>query len=46
MGLDTPNVNVVVKNAEFDQTDAIKIYNILVTETNIDSENVNIIPYL
>ncbi|MBO5713516.1 MAG: SpoIIIAH-like family protein [Clostridia bacterium] len=46
MGLDTPNVNVVVKNAEFDQSDAVKIYNILVTETEIDCENVNIIPYL
>ena len=46
MSIDSPNVNVVVKNSEFDQTDAIKIYNILVNETQIDCENVNIIPYL
>lgn len=46
MGLDSPNVNVVVKNSEFDQSDAVKIYNILVSETDIDCENVNIIPYL
>lgn len=46
MAIDSPNVNVVVKNSEFDQTDAVKIYNILVTETDVDCENVNIIPYL
>ena len=46
MGIDSPNVNVVVKNSEFDQTDAIKIYNILVQEAEIDCENINIIPYL
>ena len=46
MAIDSPNVNVVVKNSEFDQTDAIKIYNILVQEAQIDCENINIIPYL
>ena len=46
MAIDSDNVNVVVKNAEFDQSDAVKIYNILVNEASVDCENVNIIPYL
>ena len=46
MSLNSPNVSVVVKDSEFDQADAVKIYNILVQDNNIDSENINIIPYL
>ena len=46
MSLNSPNVSVVVKDSEFDQADAVKIYNILTQETAIDSENINIIPYL
>ncbi|MBQ3235593.1 MAG: SpoIIIAH-like family protein [Clostridia bacterium] len=46
MNLNSPNVNVVVKDAEFDQTDAVKIYSILTQENSIDAENINIIPYL
>ncbi len=46
MSLNSPNVSVVVKDSEFDQADAVKIYNILVQDDNIDSENINIIPYL
>ena len=46
MSLNSPNVSVVVKDSDFDQADAVKIYNILVEESNVDSENVNIIPYL
>lgn len=46
MNIDSPNVNVVVKDSDFDQTDAIKIYNLLTQESLVDSENINIIPYL
>lgn len=46
MNLSSPNVNVVVKDAEFDQADAVKIYSILIQENNVDAENINIIPYL
>ena len=46
MNLSSPNVNVVVKNNTFEQEDAVKIYNLLVSEKSIDSENINIIPYL
>lgn len=46
MNLSSPNVNVVVKDSEFDQTDAVKIYSILTSENTIDAENINIIPYL
>ncbi len=46
MNISSPNVSVIVKDAEFDQNDAVKIFNLLVTESNVDSENVNIIPYL
>ncbi len=46
MNLSSPNVNVVVKDAEFDQTDAVKIYSILTQENEVDAENINIIPYL
>lgn len=46
MNLNSPNVNVVVKDSEFDQADAVKIYSILTEDNTIDAENVNIIPYL
>ena len=46
MNLNSPNVNVVVKDGEFDQADAVKIYSILTEDNTIDAENVNIIPYL
>ncbi|MBR6737513.1 MAG: SpoIIIAH-like family protein [Clostridia bacterium] len=46
MNLNSPNVSVVVKDVDFDQTDAVKIYTILSQETQVDAENVNIIPYL
>ena len=46
MNLNSPNVNVVVKDAEFDQTDAVKIYSILTQDNSIDAENITIIPYL
>ena len=46
MSLNSPNVSVVVKDTEFDQADAVKIYNVLTQENSIDSENINIIPYL
>ena len=46
MNLDSPNVSVVVKDVDFDQTDAVKIYSLLTQETQVDAENVNIIPYL
>ena len=46
MNISSPNVSVVVKDAEFDQNDAVKIFNLLVTESNVDAENVSIIPYL
>ncbi len=46
MSITSPNVSVIVKNSEFEQADAIKIYNLLVSESEIDSENINIIPYI
>ncbi len=46
MSITSPNVSVIVKNNEFEQADAIKIYNLLVSESEIDSENINIIPYI
>lgn len=46
MSLNSPNVSVVVKEDTFELTDAVKIYNLLASESNIDAENVNIIPYL
>ena len=46
MNLDSPNVSVVVKNPEFDQADAVKIYNLIIEEAEVDSENINIIPYI
>jgi len=46
MNLNSPNVNVVVRDTDFDQTDAVKIYSILTNDSEIDAENINIIPYL
>lgn len=46
MSVSSPNVNIVVKNNEFEQLDAVKIYNLLVSEKSVDAENVNIIPYV
>ncbi len=46
MSISSPNVSVVVKDSDFDQADAVKIYNLLVSENTIDSENINIIPYI
>lgn len=46
MSITSPNVSVIVKNDAFDQADAIKIYNLLSQETQVDSENINIIPYI
>ena len=46
MNLSSPNVSVVVKDSDFDQADAVKIFNLLTTESQVDAENVNIIPYL
>ena len=46
MNITSPNVSVIVKDAEFEQDDAVKIFNLLVTESNVDAENVSIIPYL
>ena len=46
MSVSSPNVNIVVKNNEFEQSDAVKIYNLLVSEKSVDAENVNIIPYV
>ncbi len=46
MSMTSPNVSVIVKNEVFDQADAVKIYNLLVNETDVDSENINIIPYI
>ncbi len=46
MNLNSPNVSVVVKDVDFVEADAVKIYSILTQETQVDAENVNIIPYL
>ena len=46
MSITSPNVSVIVKNDAFDQADAVKIYNLLSQETEVDSENINIIPYI
>ncbi len=46
MSLNSPNVNVIIKDENFDQAYAMKIYNLFVQEGDIDCENINIIPYL
>lgn len=44
IGLTSDNINVIVKDDNFDQDDAIVIYTILAEEANATPENVNIIP--
>ncbi len=44
IGLTSDNVNVIVKDDNFDQDDAIIIYTILAEEANATPENVKIIP--
>ena len=44
IGLTSENVNVIVKDADFNQDDAIIIYSILSAEANASPEKVNIIP--
>lgn len=44
IGLTSENVNVIVKDADFNQDDAIIIYTILAQEANATPEKVNIIP--
>ena len=44
MGINSPNVNVMVKSANLTQDDAIRIYSIIEEENISSYENVNIIP--
>ncbi len=44
IGLTSENINVIVKDTEFDQDDAVIIYTILSQEVNATPEKVNIIP--
>lgn len=44
IGLTSENVNVIVKDADFDQDDAVIIYTILAQEAAATPEKVNIIP--
>ena len=44
IGLTSENINVIVKDANFDQDDAVIIYTILAEEANATPEKVNIIP--
>lgn len=44
IGLTSENINVIVKDANFDQDDAIIIYTILAEEAKATPEKVNIIP--
>ena len=44
IGLNSDNVNVIIKTAELTQTDAVKIYTILSEEVGATPENVKIIP--
>ena len=44
IGLTSENVNVIVKDADFNQDDAIIIYTILADEADASPEKVNIIP--
>ena len=45
IGLNSDNVNVIVKTDELTQVDAIKIYSIVDSEIATPSENVKIIPF-
>ena len=44
IGLTSENINVIVKDNDFDQDDAIVIYTILAEEAGATPEKVNIIP--
>lgn len=44
IGLTSNNVNVLVKDADFSQDDAVTIYSILAEELNVDPTNVTIVP--
>ena len=44
IGLTSDNINVIVKDADFTQDDAIVIYTILAEEVNANPENVTIVP--
>ncbi len=44
IGLTSDNVNVIVKDSDFTQDDAVIIYTILSDEVNVDPENVTIVP--
>ncbi len=44
IGVTSENINVIVKDADFDQNDAVVIYSILSSEAAATPEKVNIIP--
>lgn len=44
IGLNSDNINVIVKTEELSQVDAVKIYSIVNSEVNASPENVKIIP--
>ena len=44
IGLTSGNINVIVKDADFVQDDAVAIYTILQDEASATPENVKIIP--
>ena len=44
IGLESENINVIAKSPEITTDDAIKIYSVIVEETNASPENVKIIP--
>ena len=44
IGLTSDNVNVIVKDSDFTQDDAVIIYTILSDEVNVDPESVTIVP--
>lgn len=44
IGLESENINVIAKAPELTTDDAVKIYSVIVEETNASPENVKIIP--
>lgn len=44
IGLESNNINVIAKSADFNTDDAVAIYSIIADETNASPENVKIIP--
>ena len=44
IGLTSDSVNVLVKDNDFSQDDAVVIYTILAEELNVDPTNVTIVP--